>query len=53
MGDTAHECIAILKDRVKRDLSEKLQTNVEVEMFTSDFTPSYAFKGYAPLDANG
>jgi 7-cyano-7-deazaguanine reductase len=50
MGDTAAECIAILKDRVKRDLSEKLQTSVEVEMFTSDFGPAYAFKGYAQLD---
>jgi 7-cyano-7-deazaguanine reductase len=51
MGDTDHECIAILKDRVKRDLSDLLQTKVEVEMFTSDHTPSYAFRGYAPLDA--
>ena len=51
MGDTDHECIAILKDRVKRDLSDLLQTKVEVEMFTTDHTPSYAFKGYAPLDA--
>lgn len=51
MGDTDLECIAILKDRVKRDLSDLLQTKVEVEMFTSDHTPSYAFKGYAPLDA--
>jgi 7-cyano-7-deazaguanine reductase len=50
MGDTAAECIAILKDRVRRDLSEKLQTKVEVEMFTSDFGPAYAFKGYAQLD---
>jgi 7-cyano-7-deazaguanine reductase len=53
MGDTAAECIAILKDRVKRDLSEKLETNVEVEMFTSDFGPAYAFKGYAQLGSNG
>ena len=51
MGDTDHECIAILKDRVKRDLSDLLQTKVEVEMFTSDHSPTYAFKGYAPLDA--
>lgn len=50
MGDTAKECIAILKDRVKRDLSERLETEVEVEMFTSDFGPAYAFKGYAQLD---
>ena len=49
MGDTDHECIAILKDRVKRDLSDLLQTNVEVQMFTSDFTPTYSFKGYADL----
>jgi 7-cyano-7-deazaguanine reductase len=51
MGDTDHECIAILKDRVKKDLSELLQTNVEVQMFTSDFTPTYSFKGYADLAA--
>lgn len=51
MGDTDHECIAILKDRVKRDLSDLLQTKVEVEMFTSEHSPTYAFKGYAPLDA--
>jgi 7-cyano-7-deazaguanine reductase len=51
MGDTAVECIAILKDRVKKDLSELLQTKVEVQMFTSDFTPTYSFKGYAELGA--
>jgi 7-cyano-7-deazaguanine reductase len=51
MGDTAVECIAILKDRVRKDLSELLQTNVEVQMFTSDFTPTYSFKGYAELGA--
>lgn len=51
MGDTAAECIGILKDKVKKDLSEKLQTKVEVQMFTSDFTPTYAFKGYAELGA--
>ncbi len=50
MGDTAAECIAILKDRVRKDLSEKLQTEVEVQMFTSDHTPTYAFKGYAQLN---
>jgi len=51
LGDTDHECIALLKERVKKDLSDLLQTEVEVEMFTSDYTPSYSFKGYAPLDA--
>lgn len=51
MGDTDHECIAILKDRVKKDLSDLLQTNVEVQMFTSDFSPTYSFKGYADLGA--
>lgn len=50
MGDTAEECINMLKERVAKDLSEKLQTNVEVEMFTSDFNPSYGFKGYAQLN---
>jgi 7-cyano-7-deazaguanine reductase len=51
LGDSDHECIALLKERVKKDLSDLLQTEVEVEMFTSDYTPSYSFKGYAPLDA--
>lgn len=51
MGDTDHECIAILKDRVKKDLSDLLETKVQVEMFTTDYSPSYSFKGYAPLDA--
>jgi 7-cyano-7-deazaguanine reductase len=51
MGDTAAECIAILKDRVRKDLSELLQTKVEVQMFTSEFTPTYSFKGYAELGA--
>ena len=51
LGDSDHECIALLKQRVKKDLSDLLQTEVEVEMFTSDYTPSYSFKGYAPLDA--
>lgn len=51
MGDTAAECIGILKDRVTKDLSDLLQTKVEVQMFTSDFTPTYSFKGYAELGA--
>ena len=51
MGDTAAECIAILKDRVRRDLSEKLETKVEVQMYTSDYTPTYALTGYANLSA--
>lgn len=50
MGDTAEECINMLKERVAKDLSEKLQTDVSVQMFTSDFNPSYGFKGYAQLD---
>lgn len=50
MGDTAEECINILKERVAKDLSEKLQTEVLVQMFTSEFSPSYWFKGYAQLD---
>jgi 7-cyano-7-deazaguanine reductase len=51
LGDTDHECIKLLKERVKKDLSDLLQTKVQVEMFTSEHSPSYAFKGYAPLDA--
>jgi 7-cyano-7-deazaguanine reductase len=51
MGDTAQECIRLLEERVSKDLSELLQTNVEVAMFTSDFTPTYSFKGYADLGA--
>lgn len=46
MGDTAAECIAILKDRVKRDLSEKLETNVEVEMFTETPEKEYMFENF-------
>ena len=51
LGDTDHECISLIKERVKKDLSDLLQTKVQVQMFTSDHTPSYSFKGYAPLDA--
>lgn len=51
MGDTAAECIEILKDRVKKDLSELLETDVKVQMFTSEFTPTYSFKGYIELGA--
>jgi 7-cyano-7-deazaguanine reductase len=51
LGETDHECIKLLKERVKKDLSDLLQTKVQVEMFTSEHSPSYAFKGYAPLDA--
>ena len=51
LGETDHECIKLLKQRVKKDLSDLLQTKVQVEMFTSEHSPSYAFKGYAPLDA--
>jgi len=51
LGDTAQECIKLLEERVSKDLSELLQTNVEVAMFTSDFTPTYSFKGYVDLGA--
>ena len=51
LGDTDHECIALLKERVAKDLSDLLQTKVEVQMFTSDHTPTYSFKGYAHLGA--
>jgi 7-cyano-7-deazaguanine reductase len=51
MGDTDHECIALLKQKVRLDLSNLLQTRVDVEMFTSEDSPAYAFKGYRPLDS--
>ncbi len=51
LGDTAQECIKLLKKRVAKDLSDLLQTKVEVQMFTSDHTPTYSFKGYAHLGA--
>jgi 7-cyano-7-deazaguanine reductase len=51
LGDTDHECIDLLKKRVAKDLSDLLQTKVEVQMFTSDHTPTYSFKGYAHLGA--
>jgi 7-cyano-7-deazaguanine reductase len=51
LGDTAQECIDLLEKRVSADLSSLLQTNVEVEMFTSEHTPTYSFKGYADLGA--
>lgn len=49
MGDTAAECIKMLEDKVRADLSEKLQTKVEVHMFTSDFGLLFSFKGYPEL----
>jgi 7-cyano-7-deazaguanine reductase len=51
LGDTAQECIELLEKKVSKDLSELLQTDVKVVMFTSDFTPTYSFKGYAELGA--
>lgn len=51
LGDTAQECIDLLEKRVSKDLSELLQTVVKVAMYTSDFTPTYSFKGYAELGA--
>lgn len=51
LGETAQECIDLLEKRVSADLSTLLQTNVEVEMFTSEHTPTYSFKGYADLGA--
>lgn len=51
LGDTAQECIELLEKRVSKDLSELLQTDVKVAMYTSDFTPTYSFKGYAELGA--
>ena len=49
LGDTDRECIKLLEKRVAKDLSDLLQTKVKVEMFTSDHTPTYSFKGYANL----
>lgn len=46
MGDTTKECIAILKDRVKRDLSERLETEVEVEMFTQTPEKEYILENF-------
>lgn len=50
MGDTAEECVNILKQRVAEDLTKALETNVTVQMFTSEFGPTYALKGYALLN---
>lgn len=49
MGDTAEECINMLKERVAKDLSEKLQTNVEVEMFTETPEKEYTFENFSRI----
>jgi 7-cyano-7-deazaguanine reductase len=49
MGDTAEECINILKERVAKDLSEKLQTEVSVEMFTETPEKEYTFENFSRI----
>lgn len=49
MGDTAEECINMLKERVAKDLSEKLQTEVLVEMFTETPEKEYTFENFSRI----
>lgn len=51
MGNNTEECINAIETNVAKDLSELLNANVTVKMFTSEFEPGTSFKGYAPLDA--
>jgi len=46
LGNTAQECIEIIKDRVATDLTILLETKVEVEMFTTTPEREYEFEDY-------
>jgi len=48
-GDSAEQCIQLLEEAVARDLSEKLETDVRVKMFTDETADSFSFQGYTKL----
>jgi len=49
MGHNTFECIREIENRVARDLSVLLETNVTVKMFTEDEGPTFRFEGFEEL----
>ena len=48
-GDSADQCVKLLEEAVAKDLSEKLETDVRVKMFTDETADSFSFQGYTKL----
>jgi 7-cyano-7-deazaguanine reductase len=48
-GDSSEQCISLLEEAVAKDLSEKLETDVRVKMFTDETADSFSFQGYTKL----
>ena len=53
MGDTEKECIALMEQKVEKDLSVRLKTDVRAKLFTSNSAPEFDMdrQGFTPLDA--
>ena len=53
MGDTEKECIALMEQRVEKDLSTRLKTDVKAKLFTNSYAPEFDMdrQGFIRLDA--
>jgi len=53
MGDTERECIASMEQRVEKDLSVRLKTDVKAKLFTNSYAPEFDMdrQGFIRLDA--
>jgi|TARA_R110000744_G_scaffold372356_2_gene483941 7-cyano-7-deazaguanine reductase len=53
MGNTEKECIALMEQKVEKDLSVSLKTNVKAKLFTSSNAPEFDMnkQGFIYLDA--
>lgn len=53
MGDTEKECIALMEQRVEKDLSTRLKTDIKAKLFTNSYAPEFDMdrQGFIRLDA--
>ena len=53
MGDTERECIVSMEQRVEKDLSTRLKTDVKAKLFTNSYAPEFDMdrQGFIRLDA--
>jgi 7-cyano-7-deazaguanine reductase len=53
MGDTEKECIALMEQRVEKDLSTRLKTDVKAKLFTNSYASEFDMdrQGFIRLDA--
>ena len=53
IGDTEKECIALMEQRVEKDLSTRLKTDVKAKLFTNSYAPEFDMdrQGFIRLDA--